>query len=322
MFSSASNVAATEGTDGDWTARLALPFFLLTLVVSFTGYALYGASQAGVLPVIIPYEVAWIAQFAPSGVAVYLTWRREGGDAANDLLGRLVQWRVSPTWYAVALFTTPALAALVLLGNHVLGAEAVAWARLSSLPDMFEATLADQVQGSAGPLQAVVGVAEGGPAWISVLSFAIFAITTGGLSEELGWRGHALTTLQENYTSLTASLVIALFWALWHVAPSSAWEMLFSQGTGAFLSTAGARLAQYLVLGIPLCVLYTLIVNRSGGSVLLAVLLHATYNTTTVTLFELGGQRYFWEMILGFWILGPVIVTANQSHFFSQGPDR
>jgi membrane protease YdiL (CAAX protease family) len=155
-----------------------------------------------------------------------------------------------------------------------------------------------------------------------VLIFAVFAITAGGLSEELGWRGHALSTLQANYTSFTASLVIVLSWALWHVAPPPAWEMLFNQGMGTFLPAAGARLVQYLVLGIPLCLLYTLIVNRGGGSVLLAVLFHATYNTTILTVLDLGGQVYFfWEMILGFWSVGGAIVAANQTHVFSPGPD-
>jgi membrane protease YdiL (CAAX protease family) len=228
---------------------------------------------------------------------------------------------VSPTWYAVALCTAPALAALVLIGNHIFGAEAVAWAKLGSLPEVLGSTFADQSQRSEGPLQAIANVARGGPAWLTMLIFGVFAITAGGISEELGWRGHALSTLQENYTSLTASLVIALFWALWHVAPPPAWEMLFAQGIGAFLPVAGARLAQYLLLGIPLCVLYTLMVNRGGGSVLLAVLFHATYNTTTLTLFEIGGQAYFWEMIIGFWTVSGAIVAANWSHFFSQGPD-
>jgi membrane protease YdiL (CAAX protease family) len=87
------------------------------------------------------------------------------------------------------------------------------------------------------------------------------------------------------------------------------------------LSSSMARLVQYLVLGIPLCPLYTLTVNRGGGSVLLAVLFHAAYNTTTLTLLRLGDQADFWELILGFWMIGGGIVAANQTHFFSRGPD-
>jgi membrane protease YdiL (CAAX protease family) len=323
MSSSASDAVVAEkaGTGIDWPTRLALPFFLITLVVTFAGMALFGASQAGGLPVAIPYEVAFLAQFAPSGTAVYLAWRRGGGVAAKELLGRLVQWRVSRAWYAVALCTAPALAALVLVGNHLFGAEAVAWAEIGTLPDILGSALAERAQSSEGAIQWIAAVANGGPAWLTVLIFGIFAITAGGISEELGWRGHALSTLQANYSSLTASLVIALYWALWHIAPPPVWEMLFSQGMGAFLPAAGARLVQYLVLGIPLCILYTMIVNRCGGSVLLAVLFHATYNTTTLTLFTLGGQPYFWEMILGFWIVGGAVVAANQTHFFSRGPD-
>jgi len=76
MSSTDSDVSLTEETDADWAARLALPFFLITLLVSFVGMALFGASQAGVLPMTIPYEVPWLAQFAPSGAAVYLAGLR------------------------------------------------------------------------------------------------------------------------------------------------------------------------------------------------------------------------------------------------------
>jgi hypothetical protein len=122
----ASRTAPDEATNVNWPTRLALPFFLITLVISFAGMALLGAAQAGVLSVPVPFEVPFLAQLAPAGVAVYLAWRRGGGSAAKDLLGRLVQWRVAPTWYAVALFTGPVMVGLVLFGNDVLGAETVA----------------------------------------------------------------------------------------------------------------------------------------------------------------------------------------------------
>ena len=89
-----SKTASDEATHANWSTRLALPFFLITLVITFIGFALFGASQAGAFPVAIPYEVAWFAQFGPSGGALYLTWRHGGKDAAKDLLRRLVQWRV------------------------------------------------------------------------------------------------------------------------------------------------------------------------------------------------------------------------------------
>jgi len=320
MTSVASKVDSDEAVDTHWSMRLALPFFLITIVLTYAGFVLFGASQAGVLPVTIPYEVAFLAQFAPSGTAVYLAWRRGGRRGAKALMSRLVQWRVSPMWYVVALLTAPAMAGVVLLGNQLVGTEVV-WAKLGTWPQMLGSYFDGQIQGPEGPLQAIANVAGGGPAWLTVLIFAVFAIIAGGLSEELGWRGHALSTLQKNYTSLTATLVIALYWGLWHIAPPPVWEMLFSQGIGAFLPVAGTRLAQYLVLGTPLCVLYTLIVNRGDGSILLAVLFHAAYNTTTITLFQLWGQTYFWEMILGFWVVGGSIVAANRSHFFTQGSD-
>jgi len=215
-----------EATNVNWPTRLALPFFLITLVISFVGMALFGAAQAGVLPVPVPFEVPFLAQLAPAGVAVYLTWRRGGGSAAKDLLGRLVQWRVAPTWYAVALFTAPVMAGLVLFGNDVLGAETVAWSKLATLPSALGAALDGRIW-APGPLQSVVDAAWAGPAWVTVGVFGLFALMGGGLSEELGWRGYALSWIQTYYTTLTAGIVIALYWFVWHIAPP-VWEILFT----------------------------------------------------------------------------------------------
>jgi membrane protease YdiL (CAAX protease family) len=315
-----SRTASDEATDASWSTRLALPFFLITLAVTFVGFALFGASQAGAFPVTIPYEVAWFAQFGPSGVAVYLTWRRGGGSAAKDLLGRLVQWRVAPTWYAVALFTAPVMAGLVLFGNDVLGAEVVAWAKFATLPSALGAALDGRVM-ARGPLQSIVDAARAGPAWVTVGTFGLFALTAGGLSEELGWRGYALSRIQTYYTTLAAGVVIALYWSVWHIAPP-VWEVLFTQGLGPFLGAAGATVGQYVAFGTPLSILFVWTVNRSGGSVLMAVFFHASWNTTALTMMELFPAAYLLETSLLIWVVAIVVVAADRAHFFSRSPEE
>lgn len=319
MSSSASDGAVDEKEGADWATRLALPFFLITLVLSFAGWVLFAASQVGVLPVMIPYELAFLAQFAPSGVALYLTWRRGRQGAAKTLLSRLVQWRVSQTWYAVALCTAPAMAGLVLLGNTLLGAEAVAWSKLATLPSALGAALDGRIW-APGPLQSIVDAARAGPAWLTVMTFGIFAITGGGLSEELGWRGYALSRIQTYYTTLTAGVVIAFYWSVWHVAPP-VWEILFTQGLSPFLATAGATVGQYIAFTTPLSILFVWAVNRSGGSVLIAVLFHASWNTTALLLMELYPTAYLLETSLMIWIFAIAVVAADRTHFFSRGPD-
>jgi len=315
-----SRTASDEATDASWSTRLALPFFLITLGISLTGSALFGASQAGALPVTVPFEVPFITQFAPAGIAVYLTWRRSGGSAAKDLLGRLVQWRVPPTWYAVTLFTAPILAVLVLLGNDVLGAEAVAWSEFATLPSTLGAALDGRVW-APGPLQSIVDAARAAPAWVTVGTFGLFALTGGGLSEELGWRGYALSRIQTYYTTLTAGVVIALYWSVWHITPQ-VWEILFTQGLGPFLGAAGATVGQYVAFSTPLSILFVWAVNRSGGSVLMAVFFHASWNTTALTMMELYPAAFLLETSLLIWVVAIVIVVADRAHFFSRGPEE
>lgn len=318
MSSFASDVAATEETDANWSSRLALPFFLITLAITFVGFALFGASQAGVIPTTIPYEIPFVVQFAPTGTAVYLSWRRGGSGAAKDLLRRLVQWRVSLRWYGVALLTAPTMAVLVLLGNTLLGAEGVAWSKLATLPSALGAALDSRVF-APGPIQSIVDAARAGPAWVTVVTFGIFAITGGGLSEELGWRGYALSRIQSYYTTLTAGIVIALYWSVWHIAPP-VWEILFAEGLGSFLIAAGATVGQYIAFSTPLSILFLWAVNRSGGSVLMAVLFHASWNTTVLSLMELYPTTYLLETSLLIWVTAITVVVADRAHFFSRGP--
>lgn len=76
-----------------------------------------------------------------------------------------------------------------------------------------------------------------------------------GAQEEPGWRGYALPRLQERYSPIKATLVLGLAWGLWHLPVA---------GPIAF------------VVPFVLAFFYTWVYNRTG-SVLLAILLHASF---------------------------------------------
>jgi membrane protease YdiL (CAAX protease family) len=98
--------------------------------------------------------------------------------------------------------------------------------------------------------------------------FLGFIILFGGGLEEPGWRGYLLPALQETYSPLTAGLIVGVVWAGWHL------PLVFIPGTIQHT----LRLGLYLLQLVELSILLTWLTNRSDGSVLPAILLHAGGN--------------------------------------------
>lgn len=156
--------------------------------------------------------------------------------------GQLFIWRTGARWYLLVLVGFPVI--------FVGGSTAI-----------YVALTGDTIEPGALP----------GRAWIA-LFFLAFQILTAGLGEELGWRGFAIPRLQDRYNALIASLIIGFFWALWHLP--------FFFQPDSYQAQMGPVI--YLIDGFALSILFTWVYNSTGGSVLLAALLHGVYNTTLV----------------------------------------
>lgn len=175
-------------------------------------------------------------------VAVVLAAGRSRDPGIRARLSSLLQWRL-PAWgWAFALFALPGI---MLAG--------VALARLQgvdiSTPPAFD---------------------HSWTAWVPLLVIAVLvtALYGGGL-EEPGWRGFMLPELQKRFSPLSASLLIALAWSLWHLP---------LHVSGFYEGSVTSAMVLRTVRMIPMSILFTWLYNRSGGSLLLVVLLHAVNN--------------------------------------------
>ena len=93
----------------------------------------------------------------------------------------------------------------------------------------------------------------------------------GGGNEELGWRGLALPRLQEHYNPLVSGLIIGVVWTLWHAPPG-----IIELG---FVSWA-VDLPFYMVTVTGISIVATWLYNKTGGSVLLTMVFHASVNAS------------------------------------------
>jgi membrane protease YdiL (CAAX protease family) len=170
-----------------------------------------------------------------------------GRPGLRDLGARLVRWRVAPRWWLVAI--SPA--AFLGLG-----------------------LIALRVTGRPLPAAADFGLFSGTPA-IGLVGVFLLITFVGSAGEETGWRGYALPQLQRRFTPLTATLILAPLWFLWHL-PQFA----------VIATYRDFRPADYvgMLLGLACgAIVLTWLYNRSGGSILLVIIWHGVYNFVGAT---------------------------------------
>jgi membrane protease YdiL (CAAX protease family) len=163
-----------------------LSYFALTFAIS-SGGLLVAVGREG-LP--LDARNSWIAASAlfagPSVAGPLMTGLVHGRAGLRELLARLLRWRVSARWYAVALLTTPLLVIPILLALSLISPV--------FLPDAFTT---DDV--------------------VALLLLGLMVGGIGGFSEELGWTGFAVPTVRPRHGVLTTGLIVGAMWAAWHV---------------------------------------------------------------------------------------------------------
>ena len=153
-------------------------FFVLAYALSWWPWILY-AFDLSPLPIV---------GFGPFLAAIVVLAVTRGKAGVMALLRRMVRWRVSPVWYAVALLLPVAITVAATVLNVLFGAQAPSSAELSGWTGLV-------------------------PGFFVLLLVPGF----GGAWEEPGWRGYALPRLQVGRSALLASLILGLLWAFWHL---------------------------------------------------------------------------------------------------------
>ena len=114
----------------------------------------------------------------------------------------------------------------------------------------------------------VTGLNWSALAHVSVYAFNYSTFLGGPINEEPGWRGFALPRLQQRFGPYLATLILAPLWAGWHIP-------LFYLG-----GWTSASPWQFLLIEIGISFLLTAAANISRFNILVAILLHAFFNTS------------------------------------------
>ena len=102
----------------------------------------------------------------------------------------------------------------------------------------------------------------------SLLTFFFYNLIFFGFGEEVGWRGFALPRLLNKSNALTASILLTLFWALWHLP-------LFFYRPG-YTTMEWTGILGWVFSLLTGSILLTWLYNSSRASILICAVFHST----------------------------------------------
>ncbi len=180
----------------------------------------------------------------PQGVALWtllpvtvLVAALSGRSALRDLARQLLRFRTNPGWYVAGLLLPIGIAGASLLIGGALGT-----------PVLLGHTM------PLGSALVYLGYGTG-----------LFLLT-----EELAWRGFALPRLLRRFGVVTASLLLGVIWAVWHL------PMFFVPGAGL----AGQSYPAFAVFTIATTALFTWLYRSTRASLPVLALCHAACDAT------------------------------------------
>ncbi len=152
----------------------------------------------------------------------------------------------------------------------------------------------------------------GTPVALIILGIAMSTWVQAG--EEVGWRGYALPRLAQYLGLGGASLVLGVVWAVWHM------PLFILPDSGS----TGQSFPAYLLQVIPMSVVLAFLYWRTDGSLLLAMLMHASVNNTTgivpaaiggsTASIALGGSLVAWATVALSWAVAtPLLIRMRRA---------
>ena len=234
-------------------------YFALTFLISWTGALAVAAPHLirhQPLPKMTGILMFPVMLLGPSLAGIALTRIVDGKSGLRGLFSRMFRARVPRGWYAV-LFLPPVLVLTVLL------------------------FLQRFVSPVYAPNRFFMGMLFGIPA---------------GFLEEIGWMGYAFPKMRSESNELTASILLGLFWALWHLPVIN------------YLGTATPHgvywLPFFLAFSVAMTAMRVLIawIYTNTKSVLLAQLMHVS-STGSLVIFSAARvtalQEAMWYALYG-----------------------
>ncbi|MDO6962610.1 CPBP family intramembrane glutamic endopeptidase [Rhizobium alvei] len=229
---------------GPGSFRKTILFYSIALLISWSIWAPLVAFRLGYGPEVAS-ELHLIGSLGPA-IAGLILLVFQGGMTRADWV-RFIWSPASLPWLILAILLPVAIGAAGLLGQTLM---------TGTTPDLGRFLTSKEF-----------------PTYSAVALIAV-ELVFYGFGEEIGWRGFLLPLLLRRFTPLSASLVITLPWAIWHL------PLILSNETYQSLGVAG--LFGWLISLLTGSLLLTWFYLKSGRAVLVVAVFHAAIDVVMV----------------------------------------
>jgi membrane protease YdiL (CAAX protease family) len=256
-------------------AGLAFSTIFVVMVLRYLAGSLPGYDMLPSNPTLTVPIVVFVFLTCLTGAWV-ISSARSGNPNVQGRMASLLPSKLSLRWFGFALFFN-AVILLISWGLGVLlGLEIIP-------PPLWEHTTPQAV-------------------YLLVVTFLMTSLVRGGI-EEPGWRGFMLPELQRRFSPLETSLIIAVFWDLWHIP-------LYLNGfyPGGIV---GGLIGRTIFI-IPLAIVFTWLYNRTGGNLFLLLCFHTMVNVMYAFI------PYSDVLWLVLWVLFSVVVIITDKMYSRQ----
>jgi membrane protease YdiL (CAAX protease family) len=256
-----------------------ISFFVIAYAFSWIAWSPWYLSKEG--NGLLPYAVSaqpWLAIgifLGPTLAAFIMTAVSEGRAGVRRLLRRIVLWQVGLRWYLFAFVGVPLLMAL---GTIIVPGVLASFRFL-------------------GP----------GYVFTYLATFIPVLIIGGPLFEEIGWRGFALPRMQRLHGALVGSIILGILWGLWHLP-----EFLVASWAATSGGSDLLAIVKFVMFAVAVAIVFTWVFNNTKGSVLMAILVHASVDAPFLPLsVALSPSEAMNSMLLGFGALALLLVALT-----------
>lgn len=217
-----------------------ITYFTIAYAISWVIWLpLYGSAFGLTSFSALPYHHG-IGALGPLIAAFVTTWLFNRKDGIKILIGNCFQ--IKPIIYLlIALLAPFVLAILAIVINYSVNKSEINFVELITCKEFPE---------------------------FNIAIFFIYNLVFFGFGEEVGWRGFALPKLQEKFNALTSSIILTVFWAIWH------WPLFFYRP--GYISMDFAGVLGWVFSLLTGSVLLTWLFNSSRASILICAVFHST----------------------------------------------